>query len=195
MSERHGNTREQLLDVAQELIQTHGVNAMSFQDLSDAVGIRKASVHYHFANKAEMVNALLHRFLKDFDEAVLEIVESRASAKTKLKRYCGLFQSTLEGDCRGNCLCGMLMAEILSLEEAESRLVRQFISTNVKHIRAILKEGAEDGSLSEQTDAVGTPDLVLAVLEGGLLLGRCDGGSDRFATVVVRLIRLLSPRT
>ena len=51
------NTREDLLDVAQDLVQKRGLNAVSFQDLSDAVGIRKASVHHHFGNKAVMVQA------------------------------------------------------------------------------------------------------------------------------------------
>ncbi|WP_257998927.1 TetR/AcrR family transcriptional regulator [Fischerella thermalis] len=46
------DTRTQILDTAQDLIQRVGVNAMSYQDISEAVGIRKASIHYHFPSKA-----------------------------------------------------------------------------------------------------------------------------------------------
>ena len=35
------DTRNRILDVAQDLIQRRGLNAMSFQDLSDSVGIKK----------------------------------------------------------------------------------------------------------------------------------------------------------
>ena len=58
--------RERLLDVAQDLVQRRGLNAMSFQDLSNSVGIRKASVHHHFANKSDMVSALLARYREHF---------------------------------------------------------------------------------------------------------------------------------
>jgi hypothetical protein len=43
------DTRTAIMDAAQDLIQRMGANAMSYQHISDAVGIRKASIHYHFA--------------------------------------------------------------------------------------------------------------------------------------------------
>ena len=39
------DTRTALLDLAQELAQTRGLNAFSFHDLARGVGIRTASVH------------------------------------------------------------------------------------------------------------------------------------------------------
>ncbi len=39
------DTKLKILDTAQELIQKLGVNAMSYADISTAVGIRKASIH------------------------------------------------------------------------------------------------------------------------------------------------------
>ena len=57
--ESTGDTKGKILDVAQDLIQRFGLNAMSFQHLSDAVGIKKSSVHHHFPSKDLMVNACL----------------------------------------------------------------------------------------------------------------------------------------
>ena len=99
MSSGSTDTRTRILDVAQDLIQRKGLNAMSFQDLSDAVGIRKPSVHHHFSTKAEMVRALLDRYQIEFQKIVRKLLESKASGKTKLNRYCGLFLQTLkDGD-------------------------------------------------------------------------------------------------
>src|SRR5689334_9607965 len=42
------DTKTAIMDAAQELIQRGGANAMSYQDISEAVGIRKASIHHHF---------------------------------------------------------------------------------------------------------------------------------------------------
>jgi len=52
MSNKQTDIRTRILDIAQDLIQRRGLNAMSFKDLGDAVGIRKSSVHHHFATNA-----------------------------------------------------------------------------------------------------------------------------------------------
>jgi TetR/AcrR family transcriptional repressor of nem operon len=187
------NTREKLLDVAQDLIQRRGLNAMSFQDLSDSVGIRKASVHHHFSSKAEMVDALLARYLEQFDELLTPILSSRATGKTMLRRYCDLFVKTLDlaGNDKG-CLCGMLMAELLSLDESGQKKVRDFLHSNSSAVESILTRGAQDGSLKSNPSNKVTARMVLATLEGGLLVARCDGGPKHLSDIASRLIQLLA---
>lgn len=187
------NTKERLLDVAQDLIQRGGLNAMSFQDLSDAVGIRKASVHHHFPSKAAMVDALLVRYLEQFGELLDEILASRVSGRTKLKRYCDLFVQTLSAD--GNdkcCLCGMLMAELMSLNDSGREKVREFLQSNSKALETILAGGAKDGTLKANSTTRATAKLVLATLEGGLLVARCDGGPKQLSEIASRLVQLLA---
>lgn len=187
------NTRDRLLDVAEDLIQRRGLNGMSFQDLSDAVGIRKASVHHHFASKSEMVDALLVRFVARFNTCADEILASRVSGKTKLKRYCGLFIATLEG-CGNDksCLCGMLMSDWLSLNESCQQKIRSFLQSSTTALENILAEGTKDGSLQVQGLTKTTASMILATLEGGLMVARCDGGPKRLCEIVSRLTQMLS---
>ena len=42
------DTRDKLMDLAEELLQTVGYNAFSFHDLADRIGIKTASIHYYF---------------------------------------------------------------------------------------------------------------------------------------------------
>ncbi|MEM1228760.1 MAG: helix-turn-helix domain-containing protein [Planctomycetota bacterium] len=187
------STKERLLDVAQDLIQRRGLNAMSFQDLSDSVGIRKASVHHHFAGKAEMVDALLARYLEQFGGLLDEILASRANGRTKLKRYCDLFVQTLDSsDNDKGCLCGMLMAELLSLNDAGRAKVRQFLGSNCEVVQRILSQGAEDGSLKSIPSTKATAMMILATLEGGLLIARSDGGPKQLSDIATRLVQLLT---
>lgn len=186
-------TKEKILDVAQDLIQRRGLNAMSFQDLSDAIGIRKASIHHHFPSKTEMVNALLLRYQNDFAKAVQQILESRKPAKNKLTLYFNLFRKTLEaGRHDKTCLCGVLIAELYSLDPHGAALVRSFLNTNTASICRILNAGIADRSLSIRGDVETTAELILATLEGGLLLARCDGGPKRFAEMLTQLTTLLA---
>jgi TetR/AcrR family transcriptional repressor of nem operon len=187
------STKERILDVAQDLIQRRGLNAMSFRDLSDAVGIRKASVHHYFASKPEMVNALLVRYQTDFAEAVNQILRSHGSGKSKLDRYFGLFRQTLQsGQHDKSCLCGILVAEIYSLDDQGVALLRRFLRGNTGYLCEMISAGIDDGSLSVRGDAAFSAEMVLATLEGALLLARCDGGPKRFSRMVQQLMSLLS---
>ena len=189
------DTRERLLDVAQDLIQKRGVNAFSFQDLSESVGIRKASVHHHFATKADLIESLMGRFLVQFESLTGGILASKVSGKTKLKRYCHLFLDTLKtGQSDKNCLCGMLMAEVSSVGESVQNQIRQFVRGNLDVVEAILAEGATDGSLAMQKNIKSTALLVLSTLEGGLLIARSDQGPKQFSDIVTRLVALVSAK-
>ena len=46
------------------MVQDRGLNAVSFQDLADAVGLRKPSVFHHFKNKEELYASLSLRILQ-----------------------------------------------------------------------------------------------------------------------------------
>lgn len=54
------NTAQRILDTAQDLIRHRGYSAFSYADIADRVGIRKASIHYHFAAKEDLVLSLIH---------------------------------------------------------------------------------------------------------------------------------------
>jgi len=48
-------TRKRILDIAEKLILTRGYNGFSYQDISETIGIRKASIHYHYPLKENLV--------------------------------------------------------------------------------------------------------------------------------------------
>ena len=61
---RHGDTdtATRILDVAERLAQTRGFNGFSYADIAAEVGITKAALHYHFATKAGLGQALIGRY-------------------------------------------------------------------------------------------------------------------------------------
>ena len=60
------DTKTAILDAAQDLIQRVGANAMSYQHISEAVGIRKASIHHHFPSKETLLEELIGRYSRQF---------------------------------------------------------------------------------------------------------------------------------
>jgi AcrR family transcriptional regulator len=70
------DTKTKLLNCAQDLIQRVGINAMSYNDISKAVGIKKASIHYYFPKKDDLINELLCNCKTEYSEQYKKIANS-----------------------------------------------------------------------------------------------------------------------
>lgn len=187
------DTRTRILDVAQDLIQRRGINGMSFQDVADAVGIRKPSLYHHFKNKDTLIEALLERYRRDFSAAVASVTGGKVQGRTKLTRYCDLFSATLEaGDHDKACLCGILAAEFLSLQQPNVDGLRAFYQESIAALESIVNEGVSDGSLQTNLSASETAELLLVSLEGALLVARSDGGPAQMKRLIRSLVASIS---
>ncbi|HJZ89758.1 MAG TPA: TetR/AcrR family transcriptional regulator [Gemmataceae bacterium] len=186
------DTRSRILDAAQELIQRLGANAISYQHISDAVGIRKASIHHHFPTKEDLIEALIKRYAAYFGGVVESVLAADVPAQEKLRRYCSLFEGTLRlGRHDRACPCAMLGAELATLGSASAGLIRDFYRDNERRLARILEQGRADHSLSFSGSPQATAELIFALLEGGMLVVRANGGAKQFRAITERLIALL----
>ena len=62
------NTREEIIEAALELFSVNGYEATSISQLASAVGIRKASLYSHFANKQEILDTVVDTVLVRYAE-------------------------------------------------------------------------------------------------------------------------------
>ncbi len=53
------STKQRILDIAIDLYAQRGFDAVSMQDIADAVGIKKASLYYHFESKDQILKEIL----------------------------------------------------------------------------------------------------------------------------------------
>uniref|UniRef100_B8HSG4 Transcriptional regulator, TetR family n=1 Tax=Cyanothece sp. (strain PCC 7425 / ATCC 29141) TaxID=395961 RepID=B8HSG4_CYAP4 len=186
------DTKTLILDVAQDLIQRLGVNGMSYQDISERVGIRKASVHTHFPKKEDLLAALLDRYNDRFLRIFDGILASSDSAEVKLRRYCGLFEATLSsGDQDKACLCAMLGAELKTLNDPSAERVRRFYQNNEERLAVLLNAGRQEGSFNFPGEVPAMAALIFGLLEGGMMVARVQGGAMQFHQVIEQLLRLV----
>lgn len=189
---RQTDTKTQILDVAQDLIQRFGVNGMSYQDISESVGIRKASIHTHFPKKDDLLVALLDRYSDRFFRIVDGILASSDSPEVKLRRYCGLFETTLSsGDQDKTCLCAMLGAETVTLSNSLVERVRSFYQQNEERLVTLFEAGRQDGSFRFPSEPQAMASLAFGVLEGGMLVVRVHGGAEKFHQMIEQLMQLI----
>src|SRR5690349_8022318 len=48
------DTRQNIVDLAEELIRTKGYNAFSYSDIAAALHVRNAAIHYYFPSKTDL---------------------------------------------------------------------------------------------------------------------------------------------
>src|SRR5579862_413483 len=85
------STTTRILDVAERLVQTRGFNGFSYADIALEVGITKASLHYHFATKAELGRRLIARYTQGFEGALRSITAQLPHAAEQLRAYVKLY--------------------------------------------------------------------------------------------------------
>ena len=188
------DTRTRILDAAQELIQRRGVNGMSFKDISDIVGIRKPSIHHHFASKDDLVVALLQRYRQQFEDTLVGLTDQHKTVREQLIAYMRLFEQTLQvGDQDQSCLCGMLAAEVLSLCPHACDAVNGFLSDNVRFLSELLQDGREQGALQFVGEPADVAAMMFAALQGGLIVARSQAQPQQMAIVTRQLLRSVSP--
>jgi len=69
------DTREILLDKAEELFAERGVAGTSIRELSRAAGVNVAAVNYHFGSKEGLVRAVLQRRLRPINQKRLKALK------------------------------------------------------------------------------------------------------------------------
>lgn len=182
------STAKRILDVAERLVQTRGFNAFSYADVAEALGVRKASLHHHFATKGELGLALVERYRHDFLEALAAIEADAGGTGRQLERYAELYGAVLRR--RRMCLCGMLAADVATLPRAVRDSLAGYFAANEAWLERILERGRERGEIRFDGSAASMAAFVVGTLEGAMLVARGSGKVEEFDSAARRLLAL-----
>jgi TetR/AcrR family transcriptional repressor of nem operon len=182
-------TAQRILDIAEQLVQSRGYNGFSYADIAGELGITKASLHYHFASKAELGEALIERYSARFTEALERIDRTTPDAGAKLEAYAGLYTDVLRGDRM--CLCGMLAAEYQTLPERMHGSVVRFFDHNLTWLAGVLADGQSAGELSFDGSPADAAQTVLSALQGAMLVARPYHDLARFQAAAAHTLASL----
>ena len=178
------DTAEQILDLAETLIQTRGYSAFSYQDIADSLGIRKASIHYHFPSKADLGVAVVDRYITRFGESLIAIAEDEEqSSLAMLDFYVQPYLQFASTPDRV-CLSGALAGEMMALPPEVRARVDHFFRTHQLWLTKILKRGVARGEFRLAAPAPKVARFIFGALQGALLVKRTTGDLSQINDVV-----------
>ena len=188
-----GETRRQdeILNIADALIQTRGFSAFSYQDIADRLGIRKASIHYYFPSKAGLGGAALDRYAQRHS-AMLDALDSdnSLSPRARVEAYMRAMLELAETTDRV-CLAGALAAELMALPAALRDKVDRFFQTQQAWLAKTIAQAQAGGGVAADAAPDQVARLVFSALQGALLIGRTTGDLQQMRDVVYALKKQL----
>lgn len=181
------DTKTALLDIAEAAARAKGFDGFSYADLSEAVGIRKASIHYHFPTKAGLSAALMDRYQANIAETCREIAATNEIASHQLLGLIALYRAA-SNEGKTLCLCVSLTTSHHNLSDEVNGKLTEFREMMVAKFTDVFTLGTKDRSVSDVKDAVQEARATLALLEGAHLAARAAESVEVFdqATAVLK---------
>ena len=184
------DTRQTLLDAAESVARRRGYDGFSYADLAEAVGIRKASIHYHFPKKSDLSVALIERYTEQVAASLAEIRRRDGRGASALKAFVEMYRNALEGG-RSLCLCVAMSSEPESLSAESVGALNAFNSMILNWLSDEFQIVIESGDGRELTTADGEARAALALMQGAHLLGRAAQSVVPFDQAVAPFLRRL----
>jgi TetR/AcrR family transcriptional regulator, transcriptional repressor for nem operon len=166
-SSSSSSSKEAILAAARRAAQAHGYSGLNFRDLADEVGIKAASIYYHFPSKADLGAAVARRYWEDTASGLEFLLAETSDPIRCLRRYPDVFRKALETENR-MCLCSFMAAEYDDLPEAVKREVQTFTDVNVAWLSRVLSAAAVVGAEESEPRA----RAIFAAIAGAQLIAR-----------------------
>lgn len=170
--------KEKLLDAAEEIVQHRGLNGLTFQDLADAVGLRKPSVFHHIRNKAELALALIDRCGTKHGPQYAKVVAKGISAPEKLRQIARIFEQGLKNG--RPCLLASISSGLESLTPAASEQLAKAAEASISRFAEVFTQGRTEGSLSFEGTPAHAAMGFFATMQGLQTLCRAQGETAVF---------------
>jgi len=182
------DTRERLVRCTQALLWERGYVGTSPAAIQKRAGVGQGSMYHHFASKSDLALAAIQRCSlqirslveKQFagDGTVYERIENYLLSERKVLRGCQIGRLTQDPDIRAN------------------PILRQPVEETFTWVRGrmmdILQEGQVSGELSPQLDIEDVAEMIMSVLQGGIVLALAAGDERPYYRACKGMLSMLN---
>jgi len=132
-------TRENIIDKADQFIRDKGYNAFSFKDISNDIGIKTASIHYHFPTKSDLGVATIKEHIARCEDLKRKVAHE--SPLVKLQSFLEV-QTQIKKENKV-CIVGSLATDLNTLDNSIKVELQTFAQIVINWLTEILVEGKE----------------------------------------------------
>ncbi|MDX8568247.1 TetR/AcrR family transcriptional regulator [Elizabethkingia sp. HX XZB] len=142
------NTREKIILLGDNLIRKKGYNAFSFGDISKKLGIKNASIHYHFTTKTTLVIAIIQKH-----HILLEKFKRRIANENPLQKLIQFLSVYAVAKSEGRIsILGSLSNDYYSFEPEVQAELKILTDNTLNWLTDTLKDGKKEGFFNYNMD-------------------------------------------
>jgi len=132
-------TKEVILKLADDRIRDQGYNAFSFHDIAKTMGIKTASIHYHFPTKSDLGVGVVSVHIQRLESFILYLQE-----KSPLEKLEALFQVYYKIMSENKiCIVGSLSTDFNTVDLAVQEKLKDFTDLLLNWLTKVLDEGKD----------------------------------------------------
>ena len=186
------DTKVEIIDLAENLLRDRGFNGFSYANISSALRIKNAAIHYYFPGKADLGVAIIQRARERFAKWTQD---QRMAAKPPAERLEAFFRRYLSFLEAGQqvCLGGALETDFKTLPSTMQVETQKFAADILAWMEGILDEGQKKRTFSFPGEAKDQAIVILSSLQGALQMTRAVGPSS-LHLAMAQIRRLVSKK-
>lgn len=182
------STAEEIIRRTRPLILSGGYDGFSYADISNVVGIRKASIHHHFPTKAQLVRVLVEQYRREAVEGLRQMDQAIADPAERLRAYTGYWQTCIASGSEPFCVCALLASQMPALPEEVAAEVRAHFRALAAWVASVFHQGIEQGGLQMAHAPEIEAEVFVATVHGAMLSSRAHGDAAIFEMIVGPLV-------
>ena len=183
-------TRKKIVQAAAPIFNQRGYEGSSLNDLMEATGLQKGGIYRHFASKEELAAEAFDYTWEAAWNARLLHVDEKANGIDKLKQLIANFvkhRSPIPGGCP-------ILNTAVDADDGNPILrarVAEALRSWVGRVQALVEQAQENRDARPRVDPKAVATLIVASLEGALMMSRIQRNDEALRHVQSHLNRYL----
>lgn len=161
------DARERILTEATRLFARKGVDATSLQEISEAVGIRKPSLLYHFPSKDALHESVLRHLISHLSEALPRLLKAAA----REDRFDAILDETIAFFAADPDRARLLLREALDRPAEMKRLLATGALSWLGLLADSIRKAQSEGLMDKRADPEAWLSQVIHLLVGTFAAG------------------------
>jgi AcrR family transcriptional regulator len=184
LTARGAATRERIVAAAADLMYVRGIGQTTLDDVLEASGVSKSQLYRHFANKDEVVRAVIERM----GQHVIQREQNnlgRVSTMAGLRRWRDVLvhNNALRHGAYG-CALGSFASEVADHDDVAREMLSALFAEWRDLLEAAVRRLQENGSLRSDAPVDELAIGLLGALQGGYLLAQTARDVTPMATSI-----------
>ena len=171
-------TRQEIIRKAAAIFNQKGYDGTALSDLMDATGLEKGGIYRHFDSKQELAGEAFDHAWKLVMDTRFDGIDEIPNTVDRLHQFLRNFRERRMGLVPGGC---PLLNTAIDSDDTNPQLrgkARHALRSWLDRLQSIIEEGQRSAEIRPDVDAGELATLIIATLEGTLMVARLERNED-----------------